>query len=86
MMDRDRLASGRYVIWDPPADLTGIDLVVGHPGVIVDPAWQDVEVSWFMRESETVSQHVYDYHWLSEVDAVEFLRAAMRVAGLTTNE
>ncbi|GEL19123.1 hypothetical protein PA7_29600 [Pseudonocardia asaccharolytica DSM 44247 = NBRC 16224] len=51
-MDPDRLAYGRYVVWDPPPDLPIRDLEPGHPGIIVGPFWQDVEVNWFFRESE----------------------------------
>lgn len=79
-MDPDRLAYGLYVVWDPPADLTVVDLERGHPGIIVGPFWQDVEVKWLFRETEPVSQHVYDYRWLREVDTAEFVDAANRVA------
>ncbi|MGQ0573138.1 MAG: hypothetical protein ACT4RN_02915 [Pseudonocardia sp.] len=79
-MDKDRLAYGRYVVWNPPPDLTVVDLEPGHPGIIVGPFWQDVEVNWLFRESEPVSQHVYHYDWLREVDAAGFLEAANRIA------
>jgi hypothetical protein len=77
-MEPDRLAYGRYVVWDPEPRVAHIDLEPGHPGIVVGPYWQDVEVKWFFRESEPVSQHVYDYRWLKEVDAEGFLEAAKK--------
>lgn len=81
-MDPERLAYGRYVVWDPPEDLQlpSTDLERGHPGVIVGPHWQDVGVKWLFRERDTVSQHVYHYDWLREVDAAEFAEAVSIVA------
>ncbi|SDC53656.1 hypothetical protein [Actinokineospora iranica] len=78
-MERQDLRAGAYVRWAPPDGTTGVDLVEGAPGIITGPHWQDVEVKWFLREDDPVSQHVYNYQWLREVGPLEFLDACVAV-------
>ncbi|MFT7835895.1 hypothetical protein Q5530_07070 [Saccharothrix sp. BKS2] len=78
-MEREDLRAGAYVVWAPPEGLEGVDLRPGAPGVITGPHWQDVEVRWFLRETDPVSEHVYDHRWLREVGPLEFLDACTEV-------
>lgn len=76
--------SVRFVCWqprerNPDPDDTTAPLEIGHPGVVTDPSWQDVGVSWVGVESHLASVGaVYDTRDLRQVDAVEFAHAVLR--------